>query len=146
MEGTRIQKGDTSALSTSGIFYGKVLGGSATKLEHPQTPTAHTIDVRDVAKAHILALTAPPPSQVGRKRLLIAGPSLTWKNAIEHLKKARPELADRLPDTNAAGVEKIGGIDTSRSAEVLDLQEYIEWQKTAEDTADSLLAIMKEWN
>ena len=108
-----------------------------------------TIDVRDVAKAHILALKAPPSSKVGQKRLLITGPSLTWVDSVIHLRKVMPELSDRLPRV-AEGAESkeplvAPTVDTTRAKAVLGIEEFIDWRKTAEDTTRCLLDIEKRW-
>lgn len=108
-------------------------------------PLPLAIDVRDAAKAHILALTAPPTSEVGQKRLVIAGFQLSWKDAVEYLNEARPELKGRLPDASEAQKMTIASTDVSRARDVLGLKEYVGWKKTVEDTVDTLLAVEKSW-
>ncbi len=144
---TKIPKGDTGAMSMAGVFYGNVFpkGGPAVELA-PQTPfLLYTIDVRDVAKAHVLALKAPLEKEVGRKRIIIAGKSISWLDAVEHLRATRPELAGRLPDTSNAVKRSLAGYNVSKAESVLGLTEYIDWKKTVDDTADSVLAVEKEW-
>jgi nucleoside-diphosphate-sugar epimerase len=54
-------------------------------------------DVRDVARAHVMALKAPPTALVGRKRLLISSPhGVNWKQVVDYLAQQKPELKDRL--------------------------------------------------
>ena len=62
------------------------------------------MDIRDAALAHIFALTAPLSSELdfGRKRLLVVGPMLTWKDAVPHLRAVKPEPRDRLPNVSEA--------------------------------------------
>ena len=65
--GTKIDKGDIRALSTAALFYQAVLpqGGSASNTidRTPQSIAAPlTIDVRDVARAHILAHQPAAPA------------------------------------------------------------------------------------
>jgi len=101
--------------------------------------------VRDAARAHILALRSPPTKEVGKKRLLIAGPNFTWKDAVEHLAVVRPELKPRLPYTSEAKTTPLATLDTSRAKIVLGLDTYIDWKKTVEDTADSIVEVEKSW-
>lgn len=141
-----------SALSTVALFYLNVIppNGSSTTIDRvKQEHIPITIDVRDVARAHILALRAPPTSEVGQKRLMITGPSLTWVDSVIHLHKAMPELADRLPKV-AEGAESkepliAPSVDTARVKAVLGIDEFIDWRKTAEDTVKSLLEVEKSW-
>lgn len=56
-------------------------------------------DVRDAARAHILALDASPSVQ-SRRRILFSTPDvLENKDILEVIKKARPKLAERLIQT-----------------------------------------------
>lgn len=150
--GTKIQKGDIKALSTAAFFYQAVLpsGGPANTIDRvPQAPPPLTVDVRDVARAHILALRAPPSAQVGRKRLIVSGPSMSWLDAVLHVRGALPELKARLPAVAEGAEEKAPlktmRVDVSRAAGVLGLTEYVDWRRTAEDTAKSLLEVEKSW-
>ncbi|KAG6806620.1 hypothetical protein H0H93_002690, partial [Arthromyces matolae] len=59
--------------------------------------SAAQADVRDIAHAHVLALSSPLTSSVGRKRILIGSPhGFNSKAVIELIKDSRPELQDRL--------------------------------------------------
>lgn len=152
MPGTKIAKGDYASLSTIDYFWKAVLpeGGSSVTIDRvPQLVIPITVDVRDAARAHVLALTAPLASEIGQKRFLVTGPSLTWLDAVIHLREVMPELADRLPTLAEGANEKpplpvITG-DVSRTEEVLGLGEYIDWRKTAEDTVESILEVEKSW-
>lgn len=139
-----VPKSELTNYSTLRYFYNAVLGpqGDAPppKLTTPQFPSAITVDVRDAARAHVLALSAPPTATVGRKRLLVAGPPLMWKGAVEHLAVARPDVKHRLADVSEAGETKVARVDVSRAREVLGLETYIDWKKTVEDMVDSVLA------
>jgi len=123
--GTKIDdKPSLSDYSSIGrTFYKNILPehGSAVKLKAVQDAMPLTVDVRDVAKAHVLALTAPPTSQVGRKRLLVAGEGFLWKDAVDHLRAVRPELRERLPDPSEAKKLEASIMDVSRTREVLGL-------------------------
>ncbi|TDL27090.1 NAD-P-binding protein [Rickenella mellea] len=140
----KLEKGDVLGLSTNGYFYRNVLPAHGGKLPAVQEVTPITIDVRDAAKAHILALRSPSTKEVGRKRLLIGGTNFTWKNAVDHLASVRPALRARFPDTSEALSPTIAKIDNTRATAVLGLT-FTDWRKTVEDTADTLLAVEKSW-
>lgn len=150
--GVKIPKGDFKALSTAALFYLHVIPAKASTITIDRVPQAElpvSVDVRDVARAHVLALRAPSTSEVGRKRFPLTGPSLTWVDAVIHLRKVMPEIADRLPKV-AEGAEFSDpipslSVDTTRTKDVLGLDRFIDWRMTAEDTVRSLLAIEKEW-
>lgn len=125
------------------VFYIQVLPEKPGKLG-PQILGPWTSDVRDVARAHLLALAAPPTSQVGRKRLLIAGTNFTWKDAVEHLRVAKPDLEDRLPDSTEVPKLSTCTLDTKVAREVLGIQSFIDWQKTVEDTVEDILRFERE--
>jgi nucleoside-diphosphate-sugar epimerase len=55
-----------------------------------------SVDVRDVARAHVLALKLPPSSS-SPKRFVLSTNTFTWKEAIELVAEKRPELKERLP-------------------------------------------------
>lgn len=144
--GFPVKKDQLWSLSTNAIFYQTILQQPGKKLGGSQIPSPITVDVREVALAHILALTAPPASEVGRKRLIVGGENqnFTWKQAVEHLALVRPELKERLPDATVEHVRVGSILDNSRAREVLGL-ESIDWRKTVEDAADSLMALEKSW-
>lgn len=142
--GTEIAKGDTGGFSTNAVFLKFLLSNE--KLAPIQTQAApRTIDVRDVAKAHILALKAPPTSEVGQKRILIGGPMFWWKDAVELLYETRPAYRDRLSDASEATDHAATSIDNSRAREALGLTEFIDWKDTVQDTADALIEVLKAW-
>ncbi|KAJ7679295.1 hypothetical protein DFH06DRAFT_1033040 [Mycena polygramma] len=105
-------------------------------------------DVRDVARAHVRSLAAPRASTDGvRKRFLICGGTFTWKEAVEYLALARPELKGRLPSVENA--PPLPGspstTDVFPAKNILGLDNYISWKKTVEDTLDWVLVTEKEW-
>jgi nucleoside-diphosphate-sugar epimerase len=102
------------------------------------------VDVRDVARAHVLALKVPP-SDVP-KRFIVSSSRFTWKEAIEFLSQARPELKGRLPVITGKepALPPFGTIDTSVTEAILGLMNYVKWQDTVLDTIDDLLRIEKE--
>jgi nucleoside-diphosphate-sugar epimerase len=102
------------------------------------------VDVRDVARAHVLALKVPPSD--APKRFIVTSSRFTWKEAIELLAEARPELKGRLPVITGKepAVPPFAIIDTSTTEAILGLKNYVKWQDTVLDTIDDLLRIEKE--
>ncbi|KAI0043319.1 NAD(P)-binding protein [Auriscalpium vulgare] len=93
--------------------------------------------VADAARAHVLALNAPPTT--GPRRVIAVAGAFTWRQAVAHLAKARPELKDRLPVIPDEPDEfAFVKFDVSSAAEI-GLTEYIGWEKTVEDTVDDIL-------
>jgi len=103
------------------------------------------VDVRDVARAHVLALKVPP-SAYEPKRFIISSSRFTWKEAIDFLAQARPELKGRLPVITGKepAVPPFAILDTSATEKILGLKNYIKWEDTVLDTIDDLLRVEKE--
>ena len=102
------------------------------------------IDVRDVARAHVLALKVPPSDTL--KRFLLSSSKFTWKEAVEFLAQARPELKGRLPVITGKepAVPPFATLDTSATETILGLKSYVKWQDTVLDTIDDLVRVEKE--
>jgi len=143
--GQVIMKGDYGALGTNGLFYTSLLPTQKTKLAPIQSAISPiTVDVRDVAKAHVLALKSTAKFD-GNKRILTAGPHFTWKDAVIHLSAVKPELKARLPDASEVIDHPIAEVDTTLAKELLGLNEWIDWKKTVDDTVDGLLELERQW-
>jgi len=141
--GFYIKKGDIGGLATNGFLLDSVLSGK--KLEPLQKwPAPFPVDVRDVAKAHILALKSTAKFS-GHKRILVSGPVFNWKDAVLHLAKTRPELKGRLNDVSEVLDHPAATFDNSRAREILGFGERIDWKKTVDDAVDSLLEVEKAW-
>lgn len=114
----------------------------------PQLPGYN--DVRDVARAHVAALTSPLESSVGRKRIIMSSPhDLDYKVVLDFIADKRPELKDRLADKSKAPVDTLHRIpvDLKRIEDVLGIRvdSYYSWEQTILDTVDGLLAFEDEW-
>ena len=105
-----------------------------------------SVDVRDVARAHVLALKVPPSADDAPKRFIASSNRFTWKEAVELIAQARPELKERLPVVTGKEPEvaPFAKLDTSTTERVLGLKSYIKWQDTVLNTVDDLLRIEKE--
>ncbi|KAK0203530.1 hypothetical protein DFS33DRAFT_1383776 [Desarmillaria ectypa] len=105
------------------------------------------IDVRDVARAHLLALESSPAH---RKRFAIVSPhQSSYKTALEILAQERPALKYRLADPAKAPIWPSYTLTVDRGkierAIGLKVDSYIPWAQTVLETVDSLLAIENHW-
>jgi nucleoside-diphosphate-sugar epimerase len=122
---------------SSNIIYG-LFNGSNTVV--PATSFSSYIDVRDLADAHIKALTEP---KVGNKRLTIGGHKMTYTALVHALSKV-PELKGRLPaesgeDQNVTPVD----IVAEEANEALNMT-YRTLEETMADTARRILELEKQ--
>ncbi|TCD63894.1 hypothetical protein EIP91_004803 [Steccherinum ochraceum] len=110
------------------------------------SPVPYFVDVRDVARALVAgALTSPPTSQVGRKRILLSGEWVQPAEIVELVETTRPALKGRLNEEfkkNPGGLKQI--VDNKRLGEVLGLR-VTPWKKTFLDGIDDLLRVEEEW-
>ncbi|ETW81018.1 hypothetical protein HETIRDRAFT_440578 [Heterobasidion irregulare TC 32-1] len=131
---------DRGALSTNAYIYGLLSPTGA----YPRLPGY--ADVRDVARAHVKALSAGPSSS--RKRILISGEWFNWGEAVKYLLEVHPELKGRIVDPENAPKAVTGWIvDLTQSEQVLGLgkEQLTPWKKTVLDAVDALLKLEKEW-
>jgi nucleoside-diphosphate-sugar epimerase len=136
------------ATGTNRLAYGLISGASDRPVSEYGPATGFSplsVDVRDVARAHVLALKVPPSADEP-KRFILSSNSFTWKEATEFLAQARPELKERLPviTGNEPPVPPFAIPDTSATENVLGLRNYVKWQDTVVDTIDDLLRVEKE--
>ncbi|KAK0192885.1 hypothetical protein F5146DRAFT_979453 [Armillaria mellea] len=136
---------DLNALSTNANIYALLRPGNT---EFPGGPGA--IDVRDVARAHVVALQSRPSAEVGRKRFAIVSPHRSsYKDALAIIAKERPELKDRLTDATLApeSPSYTLPVEWQKIEDVLGLKadSFIPWEKTILDTVDSLVRIEGLW-
>ncbi|KAI9464922.1 NAD-P-binding protein [Lactarius psammicola] len=139
---------NTPATGTNQYIYGLIAGapGRPVSGHDPATgPPPLNVDVRDVARAHVLALKLPPSSE-SPKRFIMSTSTFTWKDAIELLVEKRPELKERLPVITGKEppVRPFAKLDTSKTESVLGMKNYVKWQDTVLDTVDDLLRVEKE--
>ncbi|KAG6877375.1 hypothetical protein C0993_007962 [Termitomyces sp. T159_Od127] len=127
-----------SQLGTNGMIYGLVSGA-------PLDPVPPFIaDVRDVAKAHLLALGVSR-KPLGEKRYIANGGHLTWREAAAHLNKVRPEIKTAAIEAIPAFPGVPSKLDNSHTTEQLNFGAWIAPEKTIEDAADALVALKKTW-
>ncbi|KAN0127437.1 hypothetical protein V8E53_014774 [Lactarius tabidus] len=119
---------------------GRPVSGFEPSLRGPPT----NVDVRDVAKAHVLALKLPPSEEP--KRFILSTSTFTWIEAAQLLAEKRPELKDRLPAITGKepALGPVATLDTSKTESVLGMKNYVKWQDTVLDTIDDLLRVERE--
>lgn len=108
----------------------------------PSNPLGHGVDVRDVARAHILSLSAPPRPDKAHKRLIVNAKTYTWTELIKIVKEKYPGYEKRLPSSEADnGPQMNVTLDDSFMKKSLDFGDYIPFEKTVEDS----FATVIEW-
>ncbi|KAK7456483.1 hypothetical protein VKT23_010733 [Stygiomarasmius scandens] len=116
-------------------------------------PYAMYIDLRDVANLHIRALSSPPTSKVGRKRLVVGSPhEWDYYKTLELIKNKVPTLKERLvnvkTDNEPPTMEmKRIPCDFQRIEEVLGMkmEDFRSFEETILDTLDQYIVLEKEW-
>lgn len=130
---------DVSGLSTQACVYDLVSSSRDTG-GYPALPVGHMVDVRDAAKAHLLALTTAPLNDGRDKRFGVCSKIFTWSEFAQVIRERRPELADRLPGpSEVARPQMSAPMDTQFAADVLGLTEYIPWEETLLSSVDYVL-------
>jgi nucleoside-diphosphate-sugar epimerase len=113
--------------------------------------TATYADVRDVAKAHVLALKSPLSTEpgIGRKRLIMASlDEFDYRRVRELIAAKRPSLKERIISSEPPEVPlKRLPYDYKRLEQVLGLQadDFHSVEETVLDTIDSLVKLESEW-
>jgi hypothetical protein len=104
--------------------------------------------VRDVALAHVIALTKPQAS--GQRILLVSG-LISPQLVVNIIRKHFPELHNRVVKGEPTRILPKGvnptGWDTSKSTQILGGKEwkYTPLEKSVVDTIKSLLQLEKSW-
>ncbi|BFZ57209.1 Glycine-rich RNA-binding protein 2, mitochondrial [Savitreella phatthalungensis] len=99
----------------------------------PMTAQAY-VDVRDVAKAHILALEKP---EAAGKRFITSSGQASWAGVVRALGEVFPDhkVSDKGP--GATQFDVAGGLSNERSRQVLGL-DYIDLHTAVKDTINAL--------
>ncbi|KAJ7062539.1 hypothetical protein C8F01DRAFT_1134502 [Mycena amicta] len=133
----------TLNFSTNFLVYNLIFKDGA----FPPMATTY-IDIRDVATAHVRALSAPPTSQVGRKRMIISSPT-GWpvRTILEYIGEQRPALKERLMTAIPPTACDVLPVDWKRLEAVLGLKEgdFKSTEATYLETLDNILEIENGW-
>jgi nucleoside-diphosphate-sugar epimerase len=128
---------DVNSLNySSNVIYTLFNGSNATI---PATSFPSFVDVRDLADAHVMALTKPAAAN---KRLLINGKPMSYTELVHGLAKV-PELEGRLPAESGEN-EKVtfGRIEADEGNKIFG-REFRSLNETMADTAQKILEIEK---
>ncbi|KAI5309802.1 methylglyoxal reductase (NADPH-dependent) gre2 [Ascosphaera atra] len=131
-----------SALNTSNQTTANIAAGEYAGKELPPTAFPPWVDVRDVAKAHVLAMEKEEAN--GQRFFTIAG----WasnKDVALIIAKNFPELKERIPEGEKLEPGALGewyGVDNSKSKKVLGL-EYASLETSITDTVNSIKSFLQ---
>ncbi|KAI1212032.1 NAD(P)-binding protein [Annulohypoxylon truncatum] len=113
------------------MVQGKMKGGLS-----PTMPVFTFVDVRDVAQAHLKAVTMP---EAGGNRFYVVGGYFSNKRIADVIQHSFPELAARLPeDSHDDFPADVYKFDNSKSRRILGL-DYIDLDKSVRDTVQSII-------
>ncbi|KAH8834059.1 hypothetical protein DL96DRAFT_1703689 [Flagelloscypha sp. PMI_526] len=110
------------------------------------------IDVRDVARAHVLALSLPKYTSNPREHRFFTHSEelMEWKDAAAYLREKEPKVAGRLKDQEVYDNIVLPGpastIDAKKARDVLGMIDYISWKQSLSDSIPSFLEAEKVWN
>ncbi len=95
-------------------------------------------DVRNVGEAHVLAYENPASS-----RYSITSGNFQYPDMCRVLRQTLPpELAEKVPDPEATANVETFKVDNTHASEFLGLK-FIKFEETIEDTAKSLVKLLK---
>jgi len=126
-------------LNTSSADFYRLIDGSTKEV--PETGFYAYVDVRDVAKAHLLAYTT---EAAANQRYAVSGGPYTYQRFVDIIRAKFPELRDSTPEGNANEASPdVYSLDTSKIKRELGL-EFLPIEETVVDTVNSLLALKKK--
>ena len=125
------------AMNTSNHRIRDMVLGKMKEQLAPTAPVFTFVDVRDVALAHVRAMTVP---EAGGKRFYIVSSHFSNKQLAGIIRDSHPELAGVLPPEDSVDdlPADVYQFNTTRSREVLGL-EYTDLKTSVNDTVDSIL-------
>jgi len=130
---------------SNGVFY-SLFNGSNSSV--PPTSFPSYIDVRDLAYAHVKALTTP---EAANKRFLIGGAKMTYSAIVDTLRKLSeseiPELKGRLPEpSDEAEKVTFARIEAEDGNRVVGLEGRLRtMEQTFGDAAKRILELEKKF-
>ena len=123
---------DVDSINTSVALLFKFFTNPEAEIPDPMTAQSF-VDVRDVAKAHILALEL---ANTNNERFVTSGGELTWGETAEHLRTLYPDrkITNRGP---GYGKKNAYHMSNAKSKRVLGI-DYIDAETSIKDTIESL--------
>ncbi|KAH7139556.1 hypothetical protein B0J11DRAFT_589450 [Dendryphion nanum] len=139
--------GPESVNDTNAFFVYNFINGTFKDVESIRFPFYHFVDVREVARAHLLALTSPLASNL---RIIIVSGLITPQLVADSIRTQFPDLRDRVPEGKPGNVLPEGvdptGWDNRRSFEVFGKEwRYRELGESVKDTVESLVRWERVW-
>ncbi|KAF5333948.1 hypothetical protein D9758_017600 [Tetrapyrgos nigripes] len=127
-----------TSLSTNDYVYQLILNGPDT---YPPVSVGDLVDVRDMARAHVLALLIPGKD----KRFIVSGGKYHWKEIGDLIRRERPEVAHRLSREDVKPMEQtVSPIDLTFTEKELGITEYHGWEESALAALDCGLMLERE--
>lgn len=129
------------AMNTSNHRIRDMLQGKMKGSLEPTAPVFTWVDVRDVALAHLRALTAP---MYGGHRFYVVGGHFSNKQIVDIIRDKFPSLADRITaDATNDLPDDVYAFNNNKSREVLGI-EYTSLEKSVADTVKSILELFPD--
>jgi len=126
-------------LNTSSKDIWRLINGSEKTV--PPTGLPAYVDVRDLAKAHLLAYTT---SAAANQRYLVCGGPFTYQKFCDIIRANFPDLRNTTPEGNAGEpLPPMFSLDTTKVKKDLGL-EFTSTEKTIKDTVERLVALEKK--
>ncbi|KAH7169461.1 dihydroflavonol-4-reductase [Fusarium sp. MPI-SDFR-AT-0072] len=129
--------GSLTSINTSNSIFVDLINGSW-KSGAPSTGLYHWVDVRDVAFAHIQALSIP---NAAGKRFLVCGGNYSNADIARIARDRFPELRDKLPKVCVSDLPVTPSrVDAALSRDIL----KVEYRSLEESVVDSIAALLKQ--
>ncbi|KAJ7078687.1 hypothetical protein C8R44DRAFT_895906 [Mycena epipterygia] len=134
---------DFAAFSTNGFVY---------QLLRPDNVNYHyspgVLDVRDVARIHIAGLNPLTPDHPKRVPIVSPYPA-DFRDAIQYISDARPELRSRLADPSKVPVWPAYKLDVDlapvEKSFGISFGSYKTWKETILDSIDRFIDLEEQW-
>jgi nucleoside-diphosphate-sugar epimerase len=124
-------------LNTSNQRIGALVDGKLRDGPLPPTGVYLWVDVRDLALAHLRALTAV---EAGGQRFLVAAGYFSNKAIVDAIRDTHPALSSKLPEQPVDDTPpNLYTYDDRKTASILGLTSYRSFSATIRDTVDSLV-------
>ncbi|KAI9680092.1 MAG: hypothetical protein M1817_005108 [Caeruleum heppii] len=140
--------GPSSINETNKFAVHNFMNGTYNAIEAVRFPFYHFVDVRDVAQAHILAMTVP--SAANKRILLVSGlitPQLVANTIREHFPELKPRVSEGTPAQILPKGINPTNWDVSRSREIFGKDwKYRSLEESLVDTVHDILRHEKRWD
>ncbi|GJJ14537.1 hypothetical protein Clacol_008802 [Clathrus columnatus] len=139
---------EPTTLSTNYLLYS--LFSRPRAVYPPELIPDHVVDVRDVAKCCVLAMSTPKPESptIPHRRILLCSGAFSWRDVATEIAQSHPGIKDRVVVDQEADSAKrpAARVDVSMAHQVLGWNEFTHWKVFVKDAVASLLETEKQWN